>query len=90
MKYRLIRFSNGEVVLDKQCIAPNQFGCNRRFGEEPGNTAVLIEYRQSGNTHYYTLNGAKGEGAPTWVDIGEATTLERYKYVAMLKLNGAL
>lgn len=97
MKYRLIRFSQGKVVLDKECMTPNQYGCNKEWHEQ-GNDAVLIELPHKSTKgeevelRYYYLNDGKISSAAlvTWVSCNKNQAHARYPYLAMLELNGAL
>lgn len=103
MKYRLIRFDReGSVVLDKGCITPNQYGDNYEW-RDTGCKAVLIEYtiKMSKDTQGVVIN----ERVPKFYDmyakasefpeaLWQLQTLDelkqKYKYIEMLQLTGAL
>lgn len=93
MRYRLCRFKDGEVVLDKECMSPAAFGCNKQWFEK-GGTAFIIEYRWKtpekleGDHRYYILNPDRKH--VVWEPIKPEELMEKYKYFAMLRLAGAL
>lgn len=89
MKYRLIRFKEGKMVLDKECSAPNQFGSNEEWRDQ-GNTALLIEIRSNATVTYHLRKDIETNKHVLWLEISEQAALEQYPYYAMLKLNGAI
>lgn len=99
MKYRLIRFdAEGKVVLDEGCVTPNQFGDNYEW-RNSGCSAVLVEYSpivtknhgQMVTPKFYDMYPNTSELPEALWRLGTLEEIsEKYKYVAMLKLTGAL
>lgn len=87
MAYRLIRFGpNEDVVLDKECDAPNQLGDNEIWAQETGGTAWLLA-----SEGWYVLRSAvhkEKDGWTTWISRPLSTPLP--KYIQMLALTGAI
>lgn len=86
MAYRLIRFGpNEDVVLDKQCDAPNQLGDNEIWAQETGGTAWLLA-----SEGWYILRSMEEKvgGWCTW--IAKPKDRPFPKYIQMLTLTGAI
>lgn len=102
MKFRLIRFEGDKVVLDIQCMTPNQQGDNYQF-RDAGGKAVLIQYQtkmiknvkgvatEESHATYYTFC-AKSSEVPEvlWRQCTLEEVCEEFKYIQMLQLTGAL
>lgn len=103
MKFRLIRFNQeGEVVLDKPCITPNQYGDNHEW-RDSGGKAVLIEYTtvmvkdvQGVSTNervpkFYDFYAKASEFPEAlWQLQTQVEVVSKHKYLEMLILTGAL
>lgn len=103
MKYRLIRFDReGNVVLDKPCITPNQYGDNYEW-RNTGCKAVLIEYTvkmtKSPDGHevkdrvpkFYNMYAESREFPEALWQLQSLDELAKtHKYIEMLQLTGAL